>query len=81
MPIYGKNPSKIFFSGTSGPNALELGMYRWGLGSITVYSDNDPRLTLTCFRPRSKLVTGFCMGKSENNGFVRNNCRILYQSL
>ena len=26
MPIYGKNPSKIFFSRTSGPVALKVGM-------------------------------------------------------
>ena len=26
MPIYGKNPSKIFLSGTSGPISMKLGM-------------------------------------------------------
>ena len=26
MPIYGINPSKIFFSGTSGPISKKLGM-------------------------------------------------------
>ena len=26
MPIYGKNPSKIFFSGTNGPISTKLGM-------------------------------------------------------
>ena len=26
MPIYGKNPSKIFFSGTAGPISTKLGM-------------------------------------------------------
>ena len=26
MPIYGKNPSKIFFSGTTGPLSTKLGM-------------------------------------------------------
>ena len=26
MPIYGKNPSKIFFSGTVGPISMKLGM-------------------------------------------------------
>ena len=26
MPIYGKKPSKIFFSGTGGPISLKLGM-------------------------------------------------------
>ena len=26
MPIYGKNPSNIFFSGTGGPISMKLGM-------------------------------------------------------
>ena len=26
MPIYGKNPSKIYFSGTGGPISTKLGM-------------------------------------------------------
>ena len=26
MPIYGKNPSKIFFSGTGGPISMKHGM-------------------------------------------------------
>ena len=26
MPIYGKNPSKIFYSGTGGPISMKLGM-------------------------------------------------------
>ena len=26
MPIYGKNPSKFFFSGTAGPICMKLGM-------------------------------------------------------
>ena len=26
MPIYGKNPLKIFFSGTGRPNSTKLGM-------------------------------------------------------
>ena len=30
MPIYGKNPSKIFFSGTGGPISTKLGMkHQW----------------------------------------------------
>ena len=44
-PIYGKNPSKIFFSRTNGPMTLWLGMLHWGLGPIIVYSNDDPRLT------------------------------------
>ena len=40
MPIYGKNPSKIFFFGTSGPIVL----------------NDDPGLYLTYFVSRSNLV-------------------------
>ena len=29
MPIYGKNPSKIFFSGTAGPICMKLHLGRW----------------------------------------------------
>ena len=32
MTIYDKNPSKIYFSGTSGLIALKLGMWHWELG-------------------------------------------------
>ena len=31
MPIYGKNPSKFFFSGTTGPISMKLGMKHWEL--------------------------------------------------
>ena len=33
MTINDKNPSKIFFSGTSRLIALKLGMWHWGLGA------------------------------------------------
>ena len=47
MPIYGKNPSKIFFSGTGGPISMKLGMWHRGLQPIIVYTNDDPGLTLT----------------------------------
>ena len=31
MPIYGKNPLKFFFSGTTGQISTKLGMKHWGL--------------------------------------------------
>ena len=31
MPIYGKNPSKFFFSGTTGPISTKLGMKHRGV--------------------------------------------------
>ena len=57
MTIYGKNPSKIFFSETIGPIALKLGMYHWGLRPIIICSNDGPGLTLTYFMPMSNLVT------------------------
>ena len=56
-PIYGKNPSKIFFSGTGRPISTKLGMQHWGLQPIMVCSNDDPGKTLTYFTARSNLVT------------------------
>ena len=36
-PIYGKNPSKIFFSGTGGPISTKLSMLHSVLQPIIVY--------------------------------------------
>ena len=53
IPIYGKNPSKIFFSGTGGPISMKLGMkYRW-LKYYNVYIDHNPVMTLTYITARS----------------------------
>ena len=57
MPIYGKNPSKIFFSRTGEPIFTKLGMYHWGLLPIIVYINDDPGVTLTYFMARSNLET------------------------
>ena len=56
-PIYGKNPSKIFFSRTGGPIFTKLGMEYWGLQPIINCSNDDPGVTLTYFTARSNLVT------------------------
>ena len=53
MPIYGKNPSKIFFSRTKGPVTVWLGMKHLGLGRIIICLNDDLRLTLTYFTARS----------------------------
>ena len=53
MPIYGKNPSKIFFSRTGGLISMKHGMkHRW-LKHYNVYISHDPVLTLTYFTARS----------------------------
>ena len=45
MPIYGNNPSKIFFSGTGGPISKKFGMKQ--LKVYNVYINHDPVVTLT----------------------------------
>ena len=73
-PIYGKNPSKIFFSRTKGPVTLWLGMKHWGLRPIIVYSSDDPRLTMTYFTARSNLVPyAFIWGKTVRKSFNGRN--------
>ena len=53
MPIYGKNPSKIFFSGTGGPISTKLGMRHQWLLYYNVCINHDPVMTLTYFTTRS----------------------------
>ena len=56
MPIYGKNPSKIFFSGTGGPIFKKLGVKHLWLKYYKVYINHDPVMTLTQFVARSTWV-------------------------
>ena len=47
MPIYDKNPSKIFFSRTSKPISTKLGMkHRW-LKHFNVYINHGPVIRLS----------------------------------
>ena len=71
MLINGKNPLEIFFSRTGRPISTKLGMVALGLQPIIVYSNDDPRVTLTYFTAWSNLVIlAFLWGKSENSGFA-----------
>ena len=56
MPLYGKNPSKFFFSGTTGPISTKLGMKLWGLEYYNVFINYDLWMTLTYFTARSTYV-------------------------
>ena len=49
MPIYGKNPSKFFFSGTSGPISMKLGMKHRGLEYYNVFINYDLWIHLDLF--------------------------------
>ena len=53
MSIYGKNPSKIFFSRTGGSISKKLGMKLLWLKHYNVYINHDPVMTLTNFTARS----------------------------
>ena len=57
IPIYGKNPSKISFSGTGDPIAKKLCMEHRRIQPIVVCSNDDPELTLTHFIARSNFET------------------------
>ena len=47
MPIYGINPLKIFFSGTSRPNLTKLDKKHRRLRLIVFSSNHNPGFTLT----------------------------------
>ena len=53
MPIYGKNPSKFFFSGTTGLISMKLGMKHRGLEDYNVFINYYLWMTLTYFTARS----------------------------
>ena len=65
MPIYGKTPSKIFFSRISGPIAMKLGIQHCGCRFIILLTNYDARLTMTYFIPRSTLVAQAFIWKKE----------------
>ena len=48
MPIYGKNPSKIFFSGTAGPICMKFGIHRPGhvtkMATMPIYGKNPSKI-------------------------------------
>ena len=53
MPIYGKKPYKIFYSGTGGLITKKFRMkHRW-LKYYNVYINHQPVVTLTYFMTRS----------------------------
>ena len=68
MPIYGKNPLKIFFSEPHRPITFELGIQHQGLGPYTICSNNDHRLTMAYFTTRSTLLPNafISMGNAQN---------------
>ena len=45
MPIYGKNPSKFFFSGTTGPISTKLGMKHQAMELYNAFINYDLWMT------------------------------------
>ena len=56
MPIYGKNPSNIFFSETNRLISMKLGVKHPWLKYYNVYINHDPVMTLAKFMARSTWV-------------------------
>ena len=68
IPIYDKNPSKIFLSESNRLISMKLGMkHRW-LKYYNVYINHDPVMTLTQFMARSSWVKMLFEGKTEPAG-------------
>ena len=55
-PIYGKNHLKIFCCRTRRLMNLGLGMLHGGCGVYQVYSNDEPKLTLTYLMSRSNFL-------------------------
>ena len=76
MPIYGKNPLKFFFSGTTGPISTKLDMNHQGLETYKVYINYDLWMTLTYFTARStKVAHVFEWGKLLKCHLKGKTCR------
>ena len=70
MPIYGKNPSNIFFCETNRLISVKLGMKHSWLKYYNVYINHDPVMTLTKFMARSTWVAhAFEWGKTVKMSF------------
>ena len=53
MPVYGKNPSKIFFAGNVESIAMKLDIKQLRLEYYYVYVNHDPLMTMTDFTAMS----------------------------
>ena len=72
MPIYGKNPSKIFFSESGGPISKKLGMkHHWlKFKYYNLYINHDPVVTLTFFYDKVNIGRQCIgMGKTFKKSF------------
>ena len=76
MPIYGKNPSKFFFSGTPGPISAKLGVKHWGLEYYNVSINYELWMTLTFLQQgQNRLPMHFNVEKLLKCHLKGINCR------
>ena len=74
MPIYGKNPSKIFFSGNDGLIPMKPGMKHLGHKYYNVFINHAHVIILTYFIARSTYVVhAFEWGKTVIMFFEEQN--------
>ena len=72
-PIYGKNPSKIFFSRIWELISMKLGMLHFGLQPIIVCSNNWPWVDLDLFYGEVNFGNiSFYIEKCHSDGFFEN---------
>ena len=63
MPIYGKNPLKIF-SKSNWPITFKLDIQHWVFGPYKAYANDDPVLTMTYIMARSSLLPNVVWGNA-----------------
>ena len=81
MPIYGKNPLKIFYPGTSGIISMKLSMNHQGLPPNIICYINLlkllPWVDLDLFFSKVKFCNlGFYIEKYDSDGFFGNYCSL-----
>ena len=69
----GKQPLNIFFSRTSSPMNLKLGMQHWGLKHYKVYINDDPGLNLTYFTAMS-VWSPMCLNGGNRYKVIKEVC-------
>ena len=78
MPIYGKNLKKIIFCGTKRPMTIKIGMQHWVFEYYQVRSNDVPGMTLTCFMPRSNLVSYAFVWEGKTMDFFSETVVVYY---
>ena len=79
MPIYGKNPLKIFLSRTKKHGTLKLDIWCLWHKAYQVCSNDDPKLTIDLFNRKVKLTFLYIyMGKILKSQFFEDLWKLMY---